>query len=100
MTTGGGVLEVTLRTLEIECLPGDLPSAITVDVSKLQIGDSIHVGALTLPKGVTVLNDPELTVAHVAPPTVEEEPAAPSEAPAGAQPEVIDDKKPEEAAAS
>ena len=100
VTTGGGVLEVTLRTLEIECLPGDLPESITVDVSKLEIGDSVHVGSLTLPKGVTVLNDPELTVAHVAPPTVEEEPAAPSEAPAGAQPEVIDAKKPEEGAAS
>ncbi len=66
VTTGGGVLEVTLRTLEIECLPGDLPESITVDVSKLEIGDSIHVRALTLPKGVTVLNDAELTVVHVA----------------------------------
>ena len=100
VTTGGGVLEVTLHTLEVECLPGDLPSSITVDVSKLEIGDSIHVGAITLPKGVTVLNDPELTVAHVAPPTVEEEPATPSEASEGAQPEVIDDKKSEETPAS
>ena len=100
VTTGGGVLEITLRTLEVECLPGDLPEAITVDVSNLAIGDSIHVGALTLPKGVTVLNDPELTVAHVAPPTVEEEPAAPSDAPEGAQPVVVDEKKPEEGAAS
>ncbi len=77
VTTGGGVLEVTLRTVEIECLPGDLPEAITVDVSKLQIGDSVHVRDLVLPKGVTVLNDAELTVAHVAAPTVVEEPAAP-----------------------
>ena len=100
VTTGGGVLEVTLRTVEIECLPGDLPEAITVDVSNLQIGDSIHVSNLVLPKGVTVLNDAELTVAHVAPPTVEEEPAASSTAPEGAQPEVINEKKPDEAAAS
>ena len=49
--SGGGVLEVILRTLEIECLPGDLPEAITVDVSALNIGDSIHVGALSLPEG-------------------------------------------------
>ncbi len=98
--TGGGVLEVILRTLEIECLPSDLPEAITVDVSNLQIGDSLHVRDLALPKGVVVLNDAELTVAHVAPPTVEEEPAAPSTAEAGAQPEFISEKKPEEGAAS
>ncbi len=100
VTTGGGVLEVTLRNVEIECLPGDLPEAITVDVSKLQIGDSVHIRDLVLPKGVTILNDAELTVAHVAAPTVVEEPAAPSDAAAGAQPEVIDEKKSEESATS
>ena len=100
VTTGGGVLEVTLRMLEIECLPGDLPESITVDVSKLAIGDSIHVSSLVLPKGVTVLNDPELTVVHVAPPTVEEEPATPSDAASGAQPEIVDEKKPEEGGAT
>lgn len=92
--TGGGVLEVILRALEIECLPGDLPEAITVDVSALNIGDSIHVGALTLPKGVTVLNDAALTVVSVAAPTVVEE-TTPSTAEAGAQPEVINEKKPD-----
>ena len=88
----GGVLEVILRTLEIECLPGDLPETITVDVSALEIGDAIHVGALALPKGVTVLNDASLTVVSVAAPTVVEE-TAPSTAEAGAQPEVINEKK-------
>ena len=95
--TGGGVLEVILRMLEIECLPGDLPEMITVDVSGLNIGDSVHVRDLTLPKGVTVLNDADLTVVSVAPPTVEEA-ATPSTAPEGAQPEVIDEKKPDTAA--
>ena len=98
--TGGGVLEVILRTLEIECLPGDLPEAISVDVSKLNIGDSVHVRDLVLPKGVTVLNDAELTVAHVAAPTVVEEPAASSTAEAGAQPEVINEKKADETPAA
>ena len=97
--TGGGVLEVILRTLDIECLPGDLPEAISVDVSALQIGDSIHIRDLKLPKGVTVLNDEDLTVVSVAPPTVEEEPA-PATAPEGAQPEVISEKKPEDGAAA
>ena len=92
--TGGGVLEVILRTLEIECLPADLPEGITVDVSALNIGDAIHVGALSLPKGVTVLNDAALTVVSVAAPTVVEE-TTPSTAEAGAQPEVINEKKPD-----
>ena len=92
--TGGGVLEVILRNLEISCLPGDLPEAITVDVSKLNIGDSIHVKDLTLPRGVTVLNDAELSVVSVAPSTVVEE-TTPSTSPEGAQPEVIDEKKPD-----
>ncbi len=99
VTTGGGVMEVTLRTLDIECLPGDLPESITVDVSALQIGDSIHVRDLKLPKGVTVLNDEDLTVVSVAAPTVVEEPE-PATAAAGAQPEVISEKKPEEGAAA
>ena len=97
--TGGGVLEVILRNLEIECLPGDLPEAIAVDVSKLNIGDSIHVKDLSLPRGVTVLNDAELSVVSVAPPTVVEE-ATPSTLPEGAQPEMVDEKKPEASTAT
>ena len=92
--TGGGVLDVILRTLEIECLPGDLPEAITVDVSALEIGDAIHVRDLALPKGVTVLNGADLTVVSVAAPTVVEE-TTPSTADAAAQPEVINEKKPD-----
>ena len=92
--TGGGVLEVILRTLEIECLPADLPEAITVDVSALEIGQSIHVRDLALPKGVTVVNDGDLTVVSVAAPTVVEE-TTPSTTEAGAQPEVINEKKPD-----
>ena len=94
VTTGGGVLEIILRQLEVECLPADIPTAITVDISALNIGDSIHVSALQLPKGVTVLNDAELTVVSIAAPTVAEEPE-PSTAPTGAQPEVLSEKKPD-----
>jgi large subunit ribosomal protein L25 len=96
---GGGVLELILRTLEIECLPGDLPESIKVDVSALEVGDSIHVKTLTLPNGITVLNDGELTVVSVAAPTVVEEPAA-AGAEAGAQPEVVGEKKTDAAGAA
>src|ERR1041385_5491648 len=48
----GGLLEQNVRSLAIECLPRDLPDRITVDVSELNIGDSIHVRQVMLPTGV------------------------------------------------
>lgn len=87
----GGILEQNIRTLEVECLPKDLPEVLVVDVSKLGIGDSIHVAQIALPEGVTALNDEALTVFLVAAPTVEEEPVAAAAAPTS--PEVIKEKK-------
>jgi large subunit ribosomal protein L25 len=93
----GGILEQSLRSLEIECLPKDLPEVIYVDVSPLNIGDSIHIKDLPLPAGVTALGDGDLTVFLVAAPAVVEvAPAAGAAAPA-TQPEVIKDKKQEAA---
>jgi large subunit ribosomal protein L25 len=97
----GGLLEQSLRSLAIECLPRDLPDLIPVDVSALNIGDAIHVREIQLPTGVTTRVQPDLTAFSVLAPTVEEEPvAAAVEAPTG--PEVIREKKeePEAAAAS
>lgn len=94
--SGGGVLEMITRTVEIECLPTDLPQSVDVDVTRLNIGDSIHVSDLAIPN-VTILSDPGLTIATVVPPTKQVEvtggePAAPAE------PEVIAKGKTEEAA--
>jgi large subunit ribosomal protein L25 len=90
----GGLLEQSLRSLSIECLPRDLPDVIRIDVSALDIGDSIHVRDLPLPEGVTTRVQPDLTAFSVLAPTVEEEPvAATTEAAAG--PEVITAKKEE-----
>jgi large subunit ribosomal protein L25 len=95
----GGLLEQNLRSLAIECLPRDLPDVITVDVSALNIGDSIHVREIRLPEGVTTRVQPDLTAFSVLAPTVEEEPvAAAVEAPTG--PEVIREKKEEPEAAT
>lgn len=88
----GGLLEQSLRELAVECLPRDLPDRISVDVSNLNIGDSIHVRDIKLPSGVTAKVQLELTVFSVMAPTVEEEPVAAAEA---ATPEVITEKKPE-----
>jgi large subunit ribosomal protein L25 len=89
--THGGLLQQQVRALEIECLPQNLPDFIKVDVSALEIGQSIHVKDLVLPQGVTTSVDPEITVFLVSEPTVASE--ATAEAPAA--PEVLKEKKPE-----
>jgi large subunit ribosomal protein L25 len=88
--TGGGLLETMLRNIRVACLPRDLPDLITVDVSHLAIGHSVHVRELVLPQGVTVTNPPELPVFSVFAPK-EEVVAVPSTE--VAQPEVIKEKK-------
>jgi large subunit ribosomal protein L25 len=96
--TFGGLLEQSLRTLPVECLPRDLPDRITVDVSQLNIGDSIHVRDIQLPSGVTAKVQPDLTAFSVLAPVVEEEAVAAEAAVAG--PEVITEKKEEGEAAA
>jgi large subunit ribosomal protein L25 len=68
----GGILEEILREIEIECLPADIPNYIEVDVSNLGIGDSIHIGDLTLSENVTVMHEPDETIVTILSPTVEE----------------------------
>ncbi len=93
--TFGGLLEQSLRALAIECLPGDLPDRITVDVSQLNIGDSIHVRDIQFPPGVTPKVQPDLTAFSVVEPLVEEEPVVAEAEAAAAGPEVITEKKEE-----
>jgi large subunit ribosomal protein L25 len=91
----GGLLEQSLRSLSIECLPRDLPDRITVDISALNIGDSVHVRDIQMPNGVTAKVQPDLTAFSVVAPAVEEEPVVAAEG-AAAGPEVITEKKPAE----
>jgi large subunit ribosomal protein L25 len=90
---GGGVLDQTLRELEIEVDPSSIPDHIEFDVTNMVIGDSVHVSDLKLPEGVEVLDDPETSVAVLAAPraVIEETAAAePVEGAEGvAEPEVI-----------
>ena len=92
----GGILEQLLRSIEVECLPKDLPESIAVDVSKLEIGDAIHIKDIQLPAGVVARGGPDTSVVHCAAPAVEEV-AAPAaiEGAAPTEPEVIKEKKPE-----
>ena len=94
---GGGILETILREIEVRCLPTAIPPSIEVDVSHLNIGDSVHVREITVPN-VTILNDGAETIATVVPPTVMEEKAPEAVVVEGApaEPEVIAKGKKEE----
>ena len=61
----GGLLNVVNRTIEIECLPTQIPEGITVDVSNMGVGDSMHVSDLTLPDGVKLISSPDTTIVVV-----------------------------------
>jgi large subunit ribosomal protein L25 len=71
----GGVLEQVTRDVNIEALPTAIPDSIQLDVSGMQINDTLLLSAVAAPEGVTFLDDPEETVvASLSPPRVEEEP--------------------------
>jgi large subunit ribosomal protein L25 len=75
----GGVVDQHLRVAMIESLPGQIPEFIEVDISNLDIGDSIHIHEISLP-GVKLLDAPDVAVVGVTPPEAEEkvEAAAPA----------------------
>lgn len=84
----GGIVQPSLRALEVECLPGQMPDFIAVEISSLEVGDSIHIADLRLPEGVEAAQPGELPVVSVLAPAVEkvvkaeeEAAAAPAEEP-------------------
>jgi large subunit ribosomal protein L25 len=89
----GGILQPIVREIQVECLPMDIPQFFDVDVSALDIGDSVHIEELPMPEGITAVYDSNFALVTVATPTVEEEPtavAAPAEGvPVAAAPEEI-----------
>jgi len=96
----GGVLEHLLWEVQVECLPTDIPQKLEVDVSNLKIGDALFIKDISVPKGVKILNDPEVRIFAVEKPIEikPEEVAAEAET-APTEPEVLKQKKPEEIAA-
>ena len=101
-TKEGGVTEYQMNDVEIQCLPADIPERISVQISDLAVGDSIHLHQVALPQGVTLLHakDKDNLVVSVALPKIEAAPtpeagaAAAAEAPAG--PEILSEKEREE----
>jgi len=61
----GGMLDVVMHSVELECLPTLIPENVTVDVTDLAIGHAIHVGELNLPAGVKALDDPKATIVSI-----------------------------------
>ena len=69
----GGMLNIVRRELELLCLPGDIPEAIEIDITDLDIGDSIHIEDIPLSDNVEISADGNYTVVTVLSPKVEEE---------------------------
>lgn len=61
----GGLLNIVTRSVEVECLPTAIPEFLTVDISNLGLGMSVHVSDLQTPNGVKMISSPELTIAVV-----------------------------------
>lgn len=92
----GGILERVMHSIAVECLPASLVEAFEVNVSALQIGQSLHVSDLNLGSQYKLLVDEEAIVAAVAAPRVEEEVEVEAEE-AVAEPELVSVKKDEDA---
>jgi len=86
----GGVLDQTLRDLEVEVDPANIPNHVEVDVTSLVIGSSVHVSDIVLPEGVEVVGDTDASVCVVSAPRAAIETApAEEEVATDAEPEVI-----------
>lgn len=95
----GGVMMHNLQSVQVDSLPTHMPESIEIDVSALEIGNSVHVSDLVAPDGVVILDAPESIVASVVPPakSIEEEEAEAAESAAeSAEPEVIGEKSADE----
>ncbi len=92
----GGILDQTMRELEVEVDPSNIPNHLEVDVTKLVIGSSLHVRDIPLPEGLEVIDDLDASVCVLSAPRAAVEAAAVEETDATAEPEVIRAKKDDE----
>ena len=95
VTLSGGVLQHLLRQVTVECLPADLVESIDVDVTGMDVGESLEVGEVAIDPKLTLITDKGMAVATVTEQKVEEEvaPAEGEAAEAGGEPELIAKKK-------
>ncbi len=86
----GGTVEHILREVTVECLPDRIPESIEIDVTALEIGNSIHARDLSVPEGVKIITEPDRVVISVIAPRVVEEEVAAEEA---VEPELVGEKE-------
>lgn len=91
----GGVLQQSVHSIEIECLPGDIPAHIDIKIDHLKIGDAIHVSDVEADK-FEILDNPGTTIVAVVPPAVEKTETSADGETSSAEPEVITKGKKEE----
>ena len=73
----GGVLNIVRRSLELVCIPAAIPESITIDLTGLELGDSIHISHIDLPEGAeSAITDRDFTIATIAAPSVVKSEAA------------------------
>lgn len=89
----GGIMDFISRSIEVECLPSDIPESIKADVSHLEIHDYIRVKDLEVDPKVKILSEPEVVIVTVIPPVKEEEPEVEEEAEAAETEEPEVEKK-------
>ncbi|MFB3895679.1 MAG: 50S ribosomal protein L25 [bacterium] len=90
----GGILEFSMREVEVKCLPTLIPDKIDVDITAMKVGNTIHISDLKVPEGVQLMEDPDgVVMTVVAPKAVVEEVVTPTEV---TEPELITKKPTEE----
>jgi len=96
----GGLLEIVTRSIEIECLPNEIPDSFTVEVTELMIGQSKRASDIPVSGSMKLVSPPDQVIAHIVSLRAEEEPAAAeAAAPATPEPEVVKKGKKEDEAA-
>jgi large subunit ribosomal protein L25 len=97
----GGLFEMVSRSVQVECLPNDIPEQFTIDVTELLIGQNVRASDIAMPGSMQLVSPPEAVIVHVVPMrggAVEETEAAAAAEPATPEPEVVKKGKKEEAA--
>ncbi len=89
----GGIVEHVLREVEVECLPDGIPENIEIDVTRLEIGDSLRAQDLTVPEAVEIVTEADRVIISVIAPRVIEEEVEKEEA---VEPELVGEEKKEE----
>lgn len=90
----GGLLSLVLHEVSVRGLPDDIPEHVTMDISGVELGEVVRVKDLTVPKELTLLDDPEETLFHIVPPRgVEVEEVIEAEEAAPAEPQAVSEEE-------